>query len=133
MLEPVLVDTLTKFPQACFVCTGQTGPFIDWMAEKPGGLHLYTCAKCNKTAARVSGFGEGERLDELEDALRTYAERERELTALRIDLKVERDESELKSQSIEQLTGWLEQAQARVTQLEEQRREAAEQLLAGAR
>ena len=129
MLEPVLVDTPTKFPQACFVCTGQTGPMIDWQAEKPGGLHLYTCARCNKESARVSGFGEGERLDELEEALQAYAAHERELVAFRIDLKAEREDGELKDKAIEELEIELEAKKGRIAQLEELRRSTVETLV----
>jgi hypothetical protein len=130
MLEPVLVDTPTKFPQACFVCTGQTGPFIDWQAEKPGGLHLYTCSRCNRDSARVAGFAAGDRLEALSAALESFDYVERQIETLTVQLKTERDESELKDHAIDALKDELAATQGRVTQLEEQRQEAAKQLVA---
>jgi hypothetical protein len=130
MLEPVLVDTPTKFPQACFVCTGQTGPFIDWQAEKPGGLHLYTCARCNKESARVSGFGEGERLDELETALETFDRSARDVEIAGRTIYEMRGELELKDKAIEELEITLEAKKGRIAQLEEQLHTAAAQLVA---
>jgi len=130
MLEPVLVDTPTKFPQACFVCTGQTGPFIDWQAEKPGGLHLYTCARCNRDSARVAGFADGERLEELEEALGSFDDFRRQIETLSVQLATERDEREIEARAYAALEAELAATHGRVTQLEEQRQEAAKQLVA---
>jgi hypothetical protein len=120
-----VVDVPTAFPQACVGCASQKGPLIDTHREIAGG-HVYVCSVCMKTGARLLGFAEGEKLDELENAAKAVGEREREIGSLRdIVLRHEGVEARMTSRVKEQEEE-IETLAARVAQLEGRLRENAE-------
>ena len=82
MIDFMLVDTPFTFPQACVGCMSQKGPMVDTHRELRGYGHVYVCHICAKTTARLMGFAEGERLDELADAVVALGERDREIASL---------------------------------------------------
>src|SRR5262245_52305762 len=71
MLEFIYVPHADAFPQKCVSCDSQPGPFVlTHRMLNPWGT-VYICKRCAKTCARVMGFMEGKRLDELEHAIET--------------------------------------------------------------
>lgn len=93
MIEFIAIESPVHFPQACVACGSQKGPIADTHRDLPGYGHVYVCESCAKTFARIFGYADGKRLDELENASKLVVERERdienlsrELSAARIDL-----------------------------------------------
>jgi hypothetical protein len=82
MIDYIAVPHATAFPQSCVCCLSQKGPFVDTHRESPTG-HVYVCSACAKTIARVMGFAEGRKLDELADAAGSVHTLEREIDGLR--------------------------------------------------
>lgn len=74
MIEFMLVDYPQAFPQMCVGCSSQKGPLLDTHRDLPGFGHVYVCAECVKTGARLMGFSEGKKQDSLQNALREAAE-----------------------------------------------------------
>jgi hypothetical protein len=129
MIEPALVDHPVAFPQACVACMSQQGPLIDTHVEKPFG-HVYVCAKCVKTFARLMGFAKGEKLNELEGAIMLLADRDRQIEKLGDTLRGTREELEVATNEAFQKSAELSRALGRIEQLESLRRSVAEELIA---
>jgi len=79
MLEPMVVDHPSQFPTNCIGCTSQTGPMLDTHREIDGYGRIYVCSRCAKNHARIFGFVDGKRLDELEAAADSLVEKNRQL------------------------------------------------------
>jgi hypothetical protein len=104
---------------------GSKGPFVDTHRELQTG-HVYVCQVCAKTIARIFGFADGKKLDELEGAAKAVSERDREIASLTEQLN---DQvtivTEFTAKDREQAQE-LESLHARVSQLEGRLREEAE-------
>jgi hypothetical protein len=125
VIDFIVVPVPTAFPQACVGCGSQKGPLVDTHREIAGG-HVYWCSVCAKTSARLLGFAEGAKLDELEGAANAVVEREREIGSLRdIVLRHEGAEARLVSR-VKQQEEEIETLAARVAQLETRLRENAQ-------
>jgi hypothetical protein len=85
-MEFIAVEYPTMFPQACVACTSQKGPIADTFRDLPGYGHVYVCERCAKSFARIFGYSDGERLDELENASKLVKERERDVANLTKEL-----------------------------------------------
>jgi septal ring factor EnvC (AmiA/AmiB activator) len=85
-MEFIAVEYPTMFPQACVACTSQKGPIADTFRDLPGYGHVYVCERCAKSFARIFGYSDGKRLDELENASKLLVERERDLSGMTQEL-----------------------------------------------
>ncbi len=81
MLEPIIVDHPSQFPTNCVGCTSQTGPMLDTHREIDGYGRIYLCSRCAKNHARILGFTDGKRLDELEAAADSLVEKNLQLAS----------------------------------------------------
>jgi hypothetical protein len=129
MIEPMIVSNALAFPMVCKGCGTQKGPFIDYHVEDVAG-HFYLCVNlCVKTGARLAGFFEGAKLDELQSAASTVNGLERERDSLSGQLSVA-EEMIAKFQRVsKERDEYEEQLEARVKQLEGNLRENAQNTL----
>ena len=125
MIDFIVVPHATAFPMACVSCLGQKGPLVDTHVENASG-HVYVCHVCGKSIARAFGFAEGKELDERESALRVKSELEATIAIQTEQLDLHEETYKGQTAKIKELTEWLEDSQARVSQLEGRLRENAE-------
>ncbi len=129
MIEFVMVDHPTKFPQACVACMSQKGPMLDTHAERFGS-HVYVCQACLDKGAVLSGRVKGERARELSALAQGDAEKDKLIEELSGLLKTTREElADVSNLAIEQ-DARLGLANGRIAQLEARIRETAEAELA---
>ena len=103
---------------------GSKGPFVDTHRELSTG-HVYVCQVCAKTIARIFGFADGKKLDELEGAAKAVAERDREIESLSDQLGEQKSiVTQFTASDLVQIEE-IETLQARVAQLEGRLREEA--------
>ena len=125
MLEFIVLERAIGFPGTCIGCNSQTGPVLDTHREV-AGLRVYLCQECIKRGARIFGFVEGNRLDELAGASASVAEKEREIAALQEQLEQAKNLLEGHLRNANELDVENEMLAARVKQLETAIREADE-------
>jgi len=99
MLEFMLIDRPILFPNRCAFCINTRGPVLDTMIADPQNRRYYVCESCAKRIARVFGFIEGPRMEELSDAATGIAEAQAE---------------------VETRNGWIAERDERIAQLEQE-------------
>ena len=128
MIDFIAVEFPAIFPQACVACTSQKGPIADTHRDLPGYGHVYVCERCAKSFARIFGYSDGKRLDELENASKLVVERERDLAKMSEALAWTRQHLQDAQHQITDLQGKLRDSDNRVESLRASMRQGAEQL-----
>jgi hypothetical protein len=136
MIEFIVVDHPTVYPNACFVCGAGKGPMVDTHVEKPvagGDQHLYLCRLCVTRAARVLGLVKGEKMDELlqasvalEAKQAKLAGLETELTAAKMEAAGARATMKAQKVQLQDQSGRMQAMAHLSTELERQIRELTE-------
>jgi hypothetical protein len=130
LLEPIVVDAPTIFPNACAQCHGQTGPLVDTHVENRFGDRVYLCASCIRIDAIALGLVKGKRHSELLTQMRTAAEDSRQAEAARALADEARTALAIEERTSGQLRDELVAAHQRIDQLENAIRTEAEASLA---
>jgi len=84
VLEFIVVDAPLVAPHTCVGCNSGKGPMVDTHRELvalggSAGGRVYLCGLCVRRAARVFGYVEGARMDELVNLDETLGLRDKEL------------------------------------------------------
>ena len=127
MIDYTAVEFPAIFPQACVACTSQKGPIADTHRDLPGYGHVYVCERCAKSFARIFGYSDGKRLDELENASKLVVERERDLAKMAEALAETRTQLQNARHQVTDLQGKLRDSDNRLESLRAAMREGAAQ------
>lgn len=130
MLNPIVVDAPTIFPNCCAQCKGQTGPLVDTHVENRFGDRIYMCASCIRLDAIALGLVKGKRHSELLTQMRTQAEDGRQAEAAQTLAAEARTALAIEERTSGQLRDELVAAHQRIDQLENAIRSEAEASLA---
>lgn len=129
MLEFIEVPQAPFAPYGCVACRSNTGPLLDTHVENAAFGRVYLCQSCIARGARLFGFAEGERMDELVDAAKLAASAERENVRLTEERDMVLDQLAEELKRNEALSERLAGNEQRIEQMKATAREGAQHLL----
>lgn len=117
MLEFIVVESGSFYPNCCIACNGYKGPLADLHVETHSG-RVYVCRSCAKRLAIVFGFTKGEQMEKLTRAAERLELGEKQMDeALCRIADMESDQTQLLGE-LRALQDYRAFAEGRIAQLE---------------